>query len=94
MRLHGFPPLLQRLWAPIAGWLSLRAATAGFIALVCVFFVGIELFRAWEERNDATARASLTTENLTRSVAQHATDTVRGVDVALVGLVDALRSRA
>jgi PAS domain S-box-containing protein len=75
-------------WRAMRRRVSLRMATSSFIVFVCVAFLGIEAVSILHARDGAMANAEQTTENLARSIAQHAEDSLRAVDSALIGLVE------
>lgn len=80
-------PVTQLLFSP-------RATAVGFTVLVCCIIVGLEAMALWKERDAALDYARQNTENLTRSIGQHAEDTIRGADAVLVGLAEQLRYNA
>ena len=67
---------------------SVQAAATAFMALVGLMLAGGFVYDAWSSRLQTIARATESATNLVRSVAQHADDTVRGADAALIGLVE------
>lgn len=71
---------------------SPRAMAVSFTMLVCFIVVGLGAMALWKERNAALDYARLNTENLTRSIGQHAEDTIRAVDAALIGLTEEMHS--
>ena len=83
-RSRSLPPRL--LGAGFRGF-SLLPLAIFFVVLVCLSLLAIQLWmtlRAREVRLNEAARESA---NLAQSVAQHAYDTIKAADTALVGLV-------
>src|SRR5690348_11021527 len=78
----------QRLRARI----SLQAGAIFFIAFVCLSLLGAEAQSLWQERSDQIAYAKATTENLARSIAGNAENTLLATDGILVGLVERLET--
>src|ERR1700722_16476205 len=67
---------------------SLRTAAIGFVLLVCLIVIGDHVRGAVESYQSVVAETRVDTENLTRSIAQHATDAIRTADGILIGLVE------
>lgn len=63
-----------------------------FIAVVCLAFVGMQVMRELEERDNLRRQAWLETRNLVRAVSQHAADTLLLADTELSGVVDRLET--
>lgn len=59
-----------------------------FVAVVCFVIVGLEAWRDWGERGEEYRRVSAETQNLAKSLAQHAEDTFNLADAILVDMVD------
>jgi diguanylate cyclase (GGDEF)-like protein/PAS domain S-box-containing protein len=71
------------------GWrLSASATTVAFVLLVCAVLIGHEAFLIWTSRDAALQDERKDTENLARSLAQHAEDTIRTVDAILISMVE------
>lgn len=70
--------------------LSPRTMTFAFTALVCLVLVSLDTLVLWKDRNATIAYARHNTDNLARSIAQHAEDTIRGIDGVLFGLAGRL----
>jgi diguanylate cyclase (GGDEF)-like protein/PAS domain S-box-containing protein len=71
------------------GWrLSASATTVAFVLSVCAALIGHEAFRIWSSRDAALQEGHKDTANLTRSLAQHAEDTIRTVDAILISMVE------
>jgi diguanylate cyclase (GGDEF)-like protein/PAS domain S-box-containing protein len=71
------------------GWrLSASATTVAFVLLVCAVLIGHEAFGIWTSRDATLQDARKDTENLARSLAQHAEDTIRTVDAILISMVE------
>ncbi len=65
-----------------ARWLKI------FVAVVCFVIVGLEAWRDWGERDEEYRRVSAETQNLAKSLAQHAEDTFNLADAIVVDMVD------
>nr|WP_314629404.1 sensor domain-containing diguanylate cyclase [uncultured Noviherbaspirillum sp.] len=61
-----------------------------FVLLVCLSLAGIGGWSLWKARTARMQEASTVTANMTRALAQHATDTLRAADSVLLGLVERL----
>jgi diguanylate cyclase (GGDEF)-like protein len=61
--------------------------------LICVSLGGLEVWRSWSERADHLAAIRSQTQNLARSLAQHADDTLDIADAALVDLVNRVETQ-
>ncbi len=59
-----------------------------FVLLVCLSLAGIGGWSLWKARAARLQEASTVTANMTRALAQHATDTLRAADSMLLGLVE------
>jgi diguanylate cyclase (GGDEF)-like protein len=68
--------------------LSASATTVAFVLSVCAVLIGHEAFRIWTSRDAALQEGRKDTANLTRSLAQHAEDTIRTVDAILISMVE------
>jgi diguanylate cyclase (GGDEF)-like protein/PAS domain S-box-containing protein len=78
---------------PLLGWrLSASATTIVFVLSVCAILIGHEAIRIWTSRDAALQDAQKDTENLARSLAQHADDTIRMVESILNGTVERLEA--
>ncbi|MET0531994.1 MAG: sensor domain-containing diguanylate cyclase [Microvirga sp.] len=65
-----------------ARWLKI------FVTVVCFVIVGLEAWRDWGERGEEYRRVSAETQNLSKSLAQHAEDTFNLADAIVVDMVD------
>src|SRR5258708_19231950 len=71
------------------GWrLSESATTVAFVLLVCAVLMGHGACGIGAGRDAALHDARKDTENLARSLAQHAEDTIRTVDAILISMVE------
>ena len=61
-----------------------------FVLLVCLSLTGMGAWSLWKARVAQMQEASTVTANMTRALAQHATDTLRAADSMLLGLVERL----
>ena len=83
------PAGLLRLTAQrIGGNARLKASL--FVLLVCLSLVGMSCWSLWTAHVVQMQEASTATANMTRALAQHATDTLRAADTVLLGLVERL----
>lgn len=77
---------------------SLRSASNArlkavlLVLLVCLSLVGMSAWSLWKARVVQVEKASTATANMTRALAQHATDTLRAADSVLLGLVERLET--
>ena len=72
--------------------LSASATTVAFVLSVCAILIGHEAFRVWSSRDAALRDAQKDTQNLARSLAQHAEDTMRTVDALLISMVERMET--
>lgn len=68
------------------------ALATGFVILVCVSLILVQGWVTWRAREVQLMEAERAASNLARSVGQHAYDTIKGADTALVGLVERLEA--
>jgi diguanylate cyclase (GGDEF)-like protein/PAS domain S-box-containing protein len=66
--------------------ISLFGGLVTAVAAVCLMVAGLEGWHTWEARSITIAADKVETENLTRSLAQHAHDLVQAADVVLIGV--------
>jgi diguanylate cyclase (GGDEF)-like protein len=57
-----------------------------FVLLVCLLLVALSAWSAWTARGVQLREQQIATENMARSLAQHADDTFKTVDTALIGV--------
>lgn len=69
---------------------SLTTATLLFLILVCLSLSAMIGWTIWEERVDQLQEQAIATENMSRSLAQHADDTFKATDTSLLGLSERL----
>jgi diguanylate cyclase (GGDEF)-like protein len=67
---------------------SLTTATILFLVLVCTSMSALIGWTIWEERIDQLAESTTATDNMARSLAQHADDTFKAADTSLLGLAE------
>lgn len=79
----------QAARAHAAGPLSHRVIL-GAIALFCLVVIGLDGWRSWTARNAVGESERVATENLARSLAQHAQDMLATADALLVSLRDTI----
>jgi two-component system, sensor histidine kinase and response regulator len=68
----------------------LTALVTAFVCIVCAALIGFEAWRIWNGYEQALKDSSVDVANLARSIGQHAQDTVKIADTALVGMVERL----
>ena len=61
-----------------------------FVILVCLSLVLVDGWRTYSARISEMKLAETATTNLARALAQHAEDTIKGADTALIGLIERL----
>ncbi|WP_280808706.1 GGDEF domain-containing protein [Variovorax boronicumulans] len=59
-----------------------------FVAIVCFTLVAIDFWNSWHARAVQLRQMNVATSNLARAMAQHADDTIKKADTALVGIVE------
>jgi uncharacterized membrane protein affecting hemolysin expression len=64
----------------------ITAAATLFVLLVCLIVVAITVWSAWDARVKEFQDAEVVTENMARSLAQHADDTFMSADLMLVSI--------
>ncbi|HVJ53395.1 MAG TPA: PAS domain S-box protein [Aliidongia sp.] len=69
---------------------SPKTTVAGFVAAICLVLLSLTALQIWTDRRDALRAGRADTENLVRSISQQASDTLRTVDVTLLGVVERL----
>src|ERR1700722_12537661 len=60
----------------------------GFVLIVCLALVGLDTLRSWNERSATLANGRAESENLARSVAQQADDTLRAANITILGMIE------
>jgi len=63
-----------------------------FVILVCLSLAFIDGWRSWTARNIQLHEMGISTSNMTRAIAQHASDTIKAADTTLVGLVERVQA--
>jgi len=81
-------PLKQRSLRP----LSLQAASAAFVVLVCLSLVGIDSWRTYAAYGNAVADARKDTSNIARSIAHDAEQIFDAASLVLLGAVSRLET--
>ncbi|MGZ9713590.1 sensor domain-containing diguanylate cyclase [Glaciimonas sp. GNP009] len=82
-------PTLQRVFInrlPIT-WLAVV-----FVVFVCLSLVAIDGWQSWSARRVQLQEAKVATTNMATAIAQHADDTIKEADTALVGLVERVQT--
>ncbi|MFZ6845269.1 sensor domain-containing diguanylate cyclase [Undibacterium sp. RuTC16W] len=64
----------------------------GFVVLVCISLVVIDGWRSWAAREKQLMEMEISTSNMARAIAQHADDTIKAADTALIGLVERIQT--
>ncbi|MGK5006198.1 sensor domain-containing diguanylate cyclase [Janthinobacterium sp. LB2P70] len=67
---------------------SLLSLASTFVVVVCFSLLVTQLWMTWRAREVRLSEAASASANLAQSVAQHAYDTIKETDTALVGLVE------
>lgn len=62
-----------------------------FLCLFAVSLIGIDAWRSWQARSVQIHLSKTATANLARAMAQHADDTVKQVDISILGIIECLR---
>ncbi len=70
--------------------LPLMLLASAFVVLVCVSLIAVQAWLTVRARTVQLAESSVAAANLAEAVAQHAYDTIKEADTALVGLVERL----
>ena len=77
------------------GSLSARRISPPTLIILFVLSVSLSVFglvgwKAWDAREALLARSAKDTQNLSRSLAQHASRTIEAIDLVLTGVVERL----
>ncbi|MFZ6654096.1 sensor domain-containing diguanylate cyclase [Undibacterium sp. TJN19] len=64
---------------------SLKWLAMGFVVFVCVSLICMDGWRSWTARENQVREMEVSTANMARAIAQHADDTIRAADAALLG---------
>jgi len=67
--------------------LSVPALARAFVILVCLALVAVDGRNIWRSYNASLRTSELSVQNVTRSIAQHAGDTIKKADTVLFGLL-------
>ncbi|WP_298239805.1 diguanylate cyclase [uncultured Bradyrhizobium sp.] len=70
-----------------AGWSYLPLRAAAFVALTCATILGVSGWREWAARDAVLRGAEMEMANVTRSLTQHAEDSLDLLDSGVVGTV-------
>ena len=68
-------------------------AATMFVALVCVVLVALTGWNIWNAHGQEIEEAKVTTENMGRSLAQHADDTFKAANIGLVAVTERVKGR-
>ena len=63
-----------------------------FVILVCFSLVFIDGWRSWAARENQLHEMEVSTSNMARAIAQHADDTIKEADTALIGLSERVQA--
>ena len=66
----------------------IKLLAIAFVTLVCLSLIFIDGWRSWTARDSQLKEMKTATSNMARAIAQHADDTIKGADTALLGLVE------
>ncbi|MGZ9713363.1 sensor domain-containing diguanylate cyclase [Glaciimonas sp. GNP009] len=72
--------------------ISITSLAGIFVILVCLSLVFVDGWRSWTARKVQLHEMDIATSNMARAIAQHADDTIKEVDTALVGLVERVQT--
>ncbi|MFZ6770081.1 sensor domain-containing diguanylate cyclase [Undibacterium sp. Di26W] len=72
--------------------ISLTGSVLGFVILVCLSLVLMDGWRSWAARKNQLSEAQISTANMARAITQHADDTIKGADTALLGIVERIET--
>ena len=72
--------------------LSITSLAGIFVILVCLSLVFVDGWRSWTARKIQLHEMNIATSNMARAIAQHADDTIKEADTALVGLVERVQT--
>ncbi|MFZ6735005.1 sensor domain-containing diguanylate cyclase [Undibacterium sp. Ji42W] len=71
---------------------SLTGLVLGFVMLVCLSLIFMDGWRSWTARKNQLQEAEVSTANMARAIAQHADDTIKAADTALLGIVERIQA--
>lgn len=71
---------------------SLTGLVLGFVIIVCLSLVLMDGWRSWAARKSQLQEAEVSTANMARAIAQHADDTIKAADTALLGIVERIEA--
>ncbi|MFZ6719663.1 sensor domain-containing diguanylate cyclase [Undibacterium sp. Ji49W] len=86
------PTTLNNAPASTPRKLSLTWLAMGFVVFVCVSLIFIDGWRSWTARQNQLREMSVSTTNMARAIAQHADDTIKAADTALLGIEDQIQT--
>ena len=72
--------------------ISITSLAGIFVILVCLSLVFVDGWRSWTARKTQLHEMDIATSNMARAIAQHADDTIKEADTALVGLVERVQA--
>ena len=72
--------------------LPLTALVTVFVFFICAALIGLEGWRVWNAHEQALQGTAIDVTNLSRAIGQHAEDTIKIADTALVGMVERLET--
>ncbi|MFZ6769516.1 sensor domain-containing diguanylate cyclase [Undibacterium sp. Di26W] len=72
--------------------LSLTWLAMGFVIFVCVSLICIDAGRSWTARKNQLREMQVSTANMARAIAQHADDTIKAADTALLGIDERIQT--
>ncbi|MFZ6658109.1 sensor domain-containing diguanylate cyclase [Undibacterium sp. TJN19] len=71
---------------------SITWFAVGFVVLVCLSLIFIDGWRSWAARKNQLREMEISTSNMARAIAQHADDTIKSADTALIGLTERIQA--
>ncbi|MFZ6657196.1 sensor domain-containing diguanylate cyclase [Undibacterium sp. TJN19] len=70
---------------------SLKWLAMGFVIFVCVSLICMDGWRSWTARRTQLREMEVSTANMARAIAQHADDTIKAADTALLGIAERIQ---
>ncbi|MFZ6780409.1 sensor domain-containing diguanylate cyclase [Undibacterium sp. Ji83W] len=71
---------------------SLKWLAMGFVIFVCVSLIFMDGWRSWTARKNQLREMEVSTANMARAIAQHADDTIKAADAALLGIDERIQA--
>lgn len=71
---------------------SLKWLAMGFVILVCLSLICMDGWRSWTARKNQLREMEVSTANMARAISQHADDTIKAADAALIGIDERIQA--